>query len=68
MNATERPPEQEMSLLFDVWLVMHLASGMLDDALADTDLSGDDFGMYSLLRVFGPATSARHMEIFVVRF
>jgi DNA-binding MarR family transcriptional regulator len=47
---------EEMSLLFDVWLVMHLASGYLDQALADTGLSGDDFGLYSLLRVFGPAT------------
>jgi DNA-binding MarR family transcriptional regulator len=47
---------EEMSLLFDVWLLMHLASGMLDDALEGSDLSSDDFGLYSLLRVFGPAT------------
>jgi DNA-binding MarR family transcriptional regulator len=47
---------QNMSLLFDVWLLMHLAAGMLDDALEGTDLSGDDFGLYSLLRAFGPAT------------
>jgi DNA-binding MarR family transcriptional regulator len=45
-----------MSLLFDVWLVMGLASRLLDDALADSGLSGDDFGMYSLLRRFGPVT------------
>ncbi len=45
-----------MSLLFDVWLVMGLASRLLDDTLADSGLSGDDFGMYSLLRRFGPAT------------
>ncbi|TCO18102.1 DNA-binding MarR family transcriptional regulator [Kribbella steppae] len=45
-----------MSLLFDVWLVGGLASGLLDEVLAGTDLSGDDFGMYSLLRRYGPVT------------
>jgi DNA-binding MarR family transcriptional regulator len=46
----------EMSLLFDVWLLMHLVSGMLDGALERSGLSADDFGLYSLLRVFGPTT------------
>jgi len=55
MEKTKRPGEQQLSLLFDVWLVMHLASGLLDDALAETGLSGDDFGLYSLLKGFGPA-------------
>ena len=50
------PRREDMSLLFDVWLLMHLVSGLLDDALEGTGLSGDDFGLYSLLRVFGPAT------------
>ena len=45
-----------MSLLFDVWLVTGLTAGLLDEVLADTELNGDDFGMYSLLRRFGPAT------------
>ena len=54
--AQNTTPVEEMTLLFDVWLVMHLASGMLDAALADDELSGDDFGLYSLLRVFGPVT------------
>ena len=54
IEPNDRP--EEMSLLFDVWLLMHLASGLLDDALEGDDLSGDDFGLYSLLRVFGPAT------------
>ncbi len=45
-----------MSLLFDVWLVGGLAAGLLDEVLAGTDLSGDDFGMYSLLRRYGPVT------------
>jgi DNA-binding MarR family transcriptional regulator len=47
---------EEMSLLFDVWLLMHLVSGALDDALVDSGLNADDFGLYSLLAVFGPAT------------
>lgn len=45
-----------MSLLFDIWLVSGLMSGLLDDMLAGTELNGDDFGMYSLLRRYGPAT------------
>jgi len=45
-----------MSLLFDIWLVSGLMSGLLDDVLAGTELNGDDFGMYSLLRRYGPAT------------
>ncbi|GAA0966209.1 hypothetical protein GCM10009555_007490 [Acrocarpospora macrocephala] len=48
-----------MSLLFDVWLVMSLASRLLDDALAGSGLTGDDFGMYSLLRRFGPVTPSQ---------
>jgi len=57
VTGPERPARpEEMSLLFDVWLLMHLVSGMLDGALEGTGLSGDDFGLYSLLRVFGPAT------------
>ena len=59
MDAARDTPAGEMSLLFDVWMVMHLASGMLDDALADAELSADDFGLYSLLRVFGPATPSQ---------
>ena len=46
----------EMSLLFDLWLLMHSVAGLLDDALAGEDLSADDFGLYSLLRVFGPTS------------
>ncbi len=48
--------EPEISVLFDVWLVMHVVSGMLDQALARDGLSGDEFGLYSLLRGFGPVT------------
>jgi hypothetical protein len=49
-------PQPEISVLFDVWLLMHLVSGMLDQALAEHGLSGDEFGLYSLLRGFGPVT------------
>lgn len=45
-----------MSLLFDVWLIMHSMTSLIDDALVSSDLSADDFGLYSLLRRFGPAT------------
>ena len=45
-----------MSLLFDVWLVSGLTTGYLDGVLRDTGLNGDDFGLYSLLAGFGPAT------------
>jgi DNA-binding MarR family transcriptional regulator len=50
----------QMSILFDLWLVNHLISGALDDVLArDGGLSGDEFGFYSLLRRFGPASSSQ---------
>ena len=45
-----------MSLLFDVWLVSGLTAGLLDEVLGGTELNGDDYGMYSLLRRFGPTT------------
>ena len=45
-----------MSLLFDVWLIMHSTTTLVDEALEPSELSGDDFGLYSLLRRFGPAT------------
>jgi DNA-binding MarR family transcriptional regulator len=46
----------EMSMLFDVWLIMHATTSLIDEALASTELSGDDFGLYSLLRMSGPVT------------
>jgi DNA-binding MarR family transcriptional regulator len=56
---TAPPTADDLSLLFDVWLVMHLASGLLDDALAETELGADDFGLLTLLRGFGPATPSQ---------
>jgi len=48
--------QPEISVLFDVWLLMHLVSGLLDQALTGHGLSGDEFGLYSLLKGFGPVT------------
>jgi len=49
-----------MSLLFDLWLINHLISGALDEALTSTGgLSGEDFGFYSLLRRFGPVVASQ---------
>ena len=48
-----------MTLLFDVWLVVHAMQTFVDDALVESGLSGDDYALYSLLRRFGPATPTR---------
>ena len=47
------------SLLFDVWLINHAMSTLIDEALTPAGLSGDDFGLYSLLRGPGPATPSQ---------
>jgi DNA-binding MarR family transcriptional regulator len=47
---------EESTLLFDVWLVTHLTARLLDDALRPLGLTGDEFGLYSLIYSFGPAT------------
>jgi DNA-binding MarR family transcriptional regulator len=44
------------TLLLDLWLVGHELATLLDDALASSGLSADDFGLYSLLRGWGPVT------------
>ena len=56
MTSTGPDGTPSMSVLFDLWLVNHLISGALDDVLTESGLSGEDFGFYSLLRRFGPAT------------
>jgi DNA-binding MarR family transcriptional regulator len=52
----KHPPRPNMSMLFDVWLIMHSMTTLIDEALSPTPLSGDDFGLYSLLRATGPVT------------
>jgi DNA-binding MarR family transcriptional regulator len=42
--------------LFDVWLVTHLTTSLLDDALRDLAITADEFGLYSLLYELGPTT------------
>ena len=44
------------TLLFDVWLVTHLTGRLLDDALRPTGLTGDEFGLYSLVYARAPVT------------
>lgn len=46
----------DMTALFDVWLVAHAATRYADDALSGSGLTGDDFGLYSLLHLCGPTT------------
>jgi DNA-binding MarR family transcriptional regulator len=48
-----------MSLLFDIWLVGHAMSTLIDEALASAGISGDDFGLSSLLRGWGPVTPSQ---------
>jgi DNA-binding MarR family transcriptional regulator len=47
------------TLLLDLWLVGHELSALLDDALASSGLSADDFGLYSVLRGWGPVTPSQ---------
>ena len=54
MSTTRRT-----TLLLDLWLVGHELSALLDDALASSGLSADDFGLYSVLRGWGPATPSQ---------
>jgi len=44
----------ECTVLFDVWLVTHLTARLLDDGLRPLGLTGDEFGLYSLIHSFGP--------------
>lgn len=47
---------QDATLLLDVWLVSHLTGRLLDDALHPLGLTGDEFGLYSLIYSSGPVT------------
>ncbi len=46
----------DASLLLDVWLVSHLTGRLLDDALRPLGLTGDEFGLYSLIHSAGSVT------------
>ena len=43
-------------MLFDIWLVTHLTTNLLDEALRDLAVTADEFGLYSLLHELGPST------------
>jgi DNA-binding MarR family transcriptional regulator len=47
---------KDTTLLLDVWLVSHLTGRLLDDALRPLGLTGDEFGLYSLIHSAGPVT------------
>jgi DNA-binding MarR family transcriptional regulator len=49
----------EGTLLLDVWFIVNLTGNLLDDALRPVGLTGDEFGMYSLLYSFGPLTQTQ---------
>ena len=46
----------DATLLLDVWLVSHLTARLLDDALRPVGLTGDEFGLYSLMYAGAPVT------------
>ena len=43
-------------MLFDVWLVTHLTTHLIDETLRDLAVTADEFGLYSLLHELGPIT------------
>lgn len=43
------------NVLFDVWLTSRATTALLDDALADSGLTADEFGVYSVINR-GPLT------------
>lgn len=58
-------PAEGTNVLFDVWLAARAATGMLDEALAPTGLSADEFGVYSVLTsadALTPSELARWMS------
>lgn len=44
------------NVLFDVWLLSRATTGVLDEALAGTGLTADEFGVYSVLTTPEPLT------------
>ncbi|WP_238009172.1 MarR family winged helix-turn-helix transcriptional regulator [Dactylosporangium sp. AC04546] len=51
-SSTSKPS----SVLFDVWLLTHLTTNLLDGMLRDLAVTADEFGLYSLLHELGPTT------------
>ncbi len=49
----------DIHFLFDVWLIQHLAQGLLDHRLTSSDLTADEFFLYYLLMHSGPVNSTQ---------
>jgi len=67
MRTRSRSVKREpgANVLFDVWLVMRATVGTLDEALAPTGLTADEFGVYSVLtaaETMTPTELARWMS------
>jgi len=54
--ATPERPGGYYRLLFDVFLLFHVTRRVLGDVLAETGLSAEDFGLYSLVLQEGAVT------------
>lgn len=64
-HPVDQVGEAGTNVLFDVWLVSRGTSGLLDAALASTALTGDEFGIYSVLtsaEALTPSELARWMS------
>jgi DNA-binding MarR family transcriptional regulator len=48
-HPVDEVPPEGTNVLFDVWLVSRAATGVLDEALAGTCLTADEFEIYSVL-------------------
>lgn len=64
-HPVDEVAESGTNVLFDVWLVSRSTTGLLDAALAPTELSSDEFGIYSVLMsadALTPSELARWMS------
>jgi len=48
--------KRRTTVLFDIWILSHITTGLLDEVLTGSGLSADDYGLYSLLLGWAPAT------------
>lgn len=56
-------PQEQSTLLFNVWTLLYHVGSFLDEAIAESGLSSDDFGFYSLVRWEQPVTPSRIAEL-----
>lgn len=48
-HPVDAVPPEGTNVLFDVWMVSRTSTGLLDEALAPSGLTADEFGVYSVL-------------------